>query len=143
MNVLETVSPPAVFAGFLRIGSYRGWRPSRTGTEPYGTQPYGEQPWKGFTTHGEQRHPRLVGYGQPRRRPGPRAGDGRGAEGGVRSPGHGDEPGARRLSPLPGRAQARPGRPEVAGPGQVRALLRALVADPLHPAVPVGLRPHA
>ena len=54
---------------------------------------------------------------------------------------HGDEPGARRLPALPADPAARPGRPALARPGPVRAVLRPLQPDPVHPALPVRVRP--
>ena len=73
----------------------------------------------------------------------PGAGRGRRAEGRQRPPRDGDEPGPGGVPAVPERDAARPGRRPVARPGPLRAVLRALQPDPLHPAVPVRLRPAA
>ena len=60
---------------------------------------------------------------------------------GQRPSGHGDEPRARGVPAVPAAAAPRPDRPHWLGPGPVRAELRPLQPDALHPAVPVRLRP--
>ena len=86
------------------------------------------------------RTPRAGPTRTPGRRPDPRAGHGRGAEDRQRPPGHRDEPGAGRVHAVPADHAARPGRPELAGPGPVRAVRRPLQPHPLHPALPVRVR---
>ena len=82
--------------------------------------------------------PRLQGRGH---RPG--AGRRRGAEGRQRASRHGDEPGAGGLPAVPEGDAAQPGGPALARPGPVRALLRPLQPDPVHPALPGRVRPGA
>ncbi len=68
---------------------------------------------------------------------------GRRTESRKRPPGHGDEPRACRLHPLPEGDAARPRGRRVDRPRPVRPLRRALQPDPLHPALPGRLRPGA
>ena len=56
---------------------------------------------------------------------------------------HRDEPGSAGLPAVPEDSAARPDRPELGGSRPVRAVQRPLLADPLHPALPVRLRPAA
>ncbi len=64
-------------------------------------------------------------------------------EGRQRPSRHGDEPGAAGLPALPAGDAPRPDRPAVGRPRPVHPVQRALVADPVLPAVPVRLRPRA
>ena len=81
------------------------------------------------------------GLGRGRHRPG--AGGGCGAEGRQRPPRHGDEPGAAGLHAVPAPDAPRPQRRALAGPRPVRAVVRALQPDAVHPAVPGRVRPGA
>ncbi len=65
------------------------------------------------------------------------------AEGRQRPPRHGHVAGPAGLPALPERHDARPARPVVARPRPVRAVLRALEPDAVHPALPQRLRPLA
>ena len=76
-----------------------------------------------------------------RHRPG--AGGRRRAEGRQRPPRHRDEPGAAGVHAVPAPDAPRSERRALAGPRPVRAVLRALQPDAVHPAVPGWLRPRA
>ena len=76
-----------------------------------------------------------------RHRPG--AGHGRGAAGRQRTPRHRDEPGAGGVPAVPEGDAPQPGRPALARPRPVRALVRPLQPHPLHPALPRRLGPRA
>ncbi len=79
-----------------------------------------------------------------RRRHGPGAGDGRGAEGRQRSPRHRDEPRPGRPTLLFQKVMRHnPANPDWRRPRPVRALLRPHQHHPLHPALPRRLRPRA
>src|SRR6266705_1544351 len=56
------------------------------------------------------------------------------------SPRHGHEPGARGVPVVPADPPPRSRRPAVAGPGPVRAVLRALQPHPVPAALPVRVR---
>ena len=71
------------------------------------------------------------------------AGHGRRAEGRQRPPRHGHEPGAGGVPALPEGDAPRPVRPALAGPRPVRAVVRPLERDALHPALPRRLGPGA
>ena len=88
--------------------------------------------------HRSHRPPDMVGRPrhQGRRHRSPARGRRR-AEGRQRPPRHGDEPRAARLPALPAGHAPRPDRPAVGRPRPVRPVQRALVADPVLPAVPV------
>ena len=58
-------------------------------------------------------------------------------------PGHRDEPRAGRIPAVQPRDAARPDRSGLGRPGPLRALLRALQPHPLHPALPLRVRPGA
>ena len=79
------------------------------------------------------------------RRGGHRAGAGRrrGAEGRQRPSRYRDEPGAAGVHAVPAADAPRPQRHALAGPRPVRAVVRALQPDAVHPAVPGRLRPGA
>ena len=64
-------------------------------------------------------------------------------EGRQRPPRHGHVAGARGLPALPERHDPRPARPRLAGSRPVRAVLRALQPDAVHPALPLRLRARA
>ena len=87
--------------------------------------------------------PRRPGSRRPCRRHRPGAGHGRGRSRRQRPPGHGDEPGAGGLPPLPARAGARPRRPRLDRSRPVRPVVRALQPHAVRPAVPERLRPPA
>ena len=80
---------------------------------------------------------------RPGRRHGPRVGDGLRAEGRQRTPRDGHEPGPRGVPPVPEGDAPRPLRPALAGPRPVRAVVRPLERDPVHPALPRRLGPRA
>ena len=93
-------------------------------------------------------HPRVrarrldrPGPARGRHRPGARRR--RRAEGRQRPPRHRDEPGPAGLHAVPARHAARPERRRLDRPRPLRALGRPLQPDPLHPAVPLRLRPGA
>ena len=65
----------------------------------------------------------------------------RGPEGGQRTPRHRDEPGPAAYLLYQRVHAARPSRSRLAGPGPVRAVVRALQPHPVQPALPVRLRP--
>ena len=82
--------------------------------------------------------PRFAGRGHRscagrRRRP----------EGGQRPPRHRHEPGSGGVPAVPEGDAAQSGRPALAGPRPVRAVLRPLQPDAVHPALPRRVRPRA
>ncbi len=103
--------------------------------------------WRGALTQGEHQadhhRPRVDRVGPAGRGHRTRSGRRRRTEGRQRPSRYGDEPGPRRVHPLPEGDAARPGRRRLGGPRPLRAVRGPFVPHSLHPALPGRLRPGA